>query len=228
MTLPKKCSMPPLDQDIGGLRMHALLTDTFIITPDITPAQRKWRSWLVHCLVKTARHYEEARDLVLAQINESTRPPEDLAKGRLLPLIDFSLEMEDCITSLDKAITCIYALAKNNTLPAAAVVRLENEVKTLKRFRNKQEHMHNHIANGQTGDGPIMVMVADDGDSMRLLKLTMPFTSVYRLVDALYRDVLQFFPDFTASGPGARKGTPQVSITGVLINTPGRAVMSDS
>ena len=220
--------MPPLDQDSDGLRMHAFLENAFGITPNLTPAQRKWRSWLVHCLVKTVRHYDEARELILAQIIESTRSPEELAKGRLLPLIDFSLEMEDCITSLDKAITCTQALAKKNSLSATAVAELDNEVKTLKCFRNTQEHMHLKIASGETGNGPIVVAVADDGNSMKLLKITMSFTSVYRLVDALYRDVSQFFPNFIASMPKAQGGTLQISITGTLINTPGRAVTPNS
>ena len=228
MTLPKKCGMPLLDQDIEGLRVHALVTATFTTMPNITPAQRNWRSWLVHCLVKTARHYEETRELVLAQISESTRPAEEMAKGRLLPLIDFSLAMEDCITSLDKAITCVQALAKKNSLSVTAVAELCNEMETLKLFRNKQEHIHLKIANGQTGQGPLVVTVADDGNSMKLLKLTMPFTSVYRLIDALYRDVSQFFPNFIASMPKAQGGTLQTSITGTLINTPGRAVAPNS
>ncbi len=205
--------MASLDQNIEGLRTHAIFTNIFIDSADITPAQRKWRSWLAHCLMKTARHYNEARALILAQIGERERSPAELMKGRQLPLFDFSLEMEDCITSLDKTITCIKILAEKNELPAARVLELKEEMQRLKEFRNKQEHMHKLIAAGQTGDGPILVVVADEGDSMKLLKLTMPFAAVHSLIGAAYRDISGLFPAHDPLSPATPAGTLQLSGT---------------
>ena len=88
MALPTHCGMPPLNLNIEGLRKHAMLVTLFVSESDVSIEKRKWRSWLVHCLVKTARHYNEARSLILAQINEGKRPPA-VEKGRQLHMFIF-------------------------------------------------------------------------------------------------------------------------------------------
>ena len=62
--------MPPLTQHIEGLRSPALLVSVFVGPPEATPAQRRWRSWLVHYLTKAARHYENARKLTVMDAKE--------------------------------------------------------------------------------------------------------------------------------------------------------------
>lgn len=95
--------MEPLNQNIEGLRTHALAVAMFLPETGISAEARRWRSWLVHHLLKTARHYNEARHLIMAQIAESKRSAAEMMEGRYLPILDFALAMEDCITSLDKA-----------------------------------------------------------------------------------------------------------------------------
>lgn len=111
-TQPK--GMPPLTQNIEGLRSHSLLVSIFVAPPEATPAQRRWRSWLVHSLTKAARHYENARKLTVmdARAANGTHPG-----GQALPMLDYAFELEDCITSLDKAIACIQALHAKGEFP---------------------------------------------------------------------------------------------------------------
>jgi len=190
-----------------------MLVSIFMPEPDVSVEKRKWRSWLVHCLVKTARHYNEARSLILAQINEGNRSSAEMAKGRQLPMFDFPFAMEDCITSLEKAVACIRALASKGEVQSAYVLALDDEMQSLNAFRRQQEHMHSQIAAGQTGDGPILVALSDDSNGMRLRGLTMSFSALFRLIDATYRDVATFFPAHDIQSPASQGGTPQISMS---------------
>jgi len=113
--------MPPLTQNIEGLRRHALLIGIFVGPPEATPAQRRWRSWPVHCLTKAARHYDNARKLMLMDSGETDRVE---SSSQPMPLFCYSFEMEDRITSLDKAIICIQALHGRGEFPSSRVTVL--------------------------------------------------------------------------------------------------------
>lgn len=208
--------MEPLNQNIEGLRTHALVVGMFLPEPGISAEARKWRSWLVHCLLKTARHYNEARDLILAQIAEGKRSAADMMKGRSLPILDFALAMEDCITSLDKVVVCINELEKKSAMSGGRVLALEAERAALKRLRNQQEHMHLQIAGGQTGEGPIYVTVADDDESMRLRDLSMSFGALHRLMDAAYLDISALLPSHDVNSAPGQAGMPTISMSATV------------
>jgi hypothetical protein len=216
MTIPTHCGMPPLTQNIEGLRLHALMVGMFMPEPEVSPAMRKWRSWLIHCLVKTARHYGEARSYVQQQINEARRPPEQMAGGRALPILDFAFAMEDCITSLEKVVVCMRELEKKGLAPGGRVLALEAERKALNDLRRQQEHMHTQIAKGETGSGPIFVTVSEDGERLRLRKESMSFSGLHRLVDAAYRDLAAMFPGHDVESAPTAPGVPGISITATM------------
>ena len=205
--------MPPLHLNIEGLRAHALLMNIFIPEPEVSAEKRKWRSWLVHCLVKMARHYNEARSLILDQVSEGQRPYAEMVKSRYLPIFDYAFAMEDCITSLEKTIACIRALSKKGEMTSAFVLALNSEQQSLNAFRRQQEHMHSQIVAGQTGDGPILVALSDNGDGMRLRGLTMGFDALYKLIDAVYRDISSLFPMHDVQSSPLQGGAPQLSVS---------------
>jgi len=213
MGVPVTCGMRPLDMNIEGLRSHSMLVSLFAAEPEISEEARKWRSWLIHCLVKTARHYNEARKLVLSQIEERNRTREEMEGGRLLPILDFPFAMEDCITSLEKLIVCMSTLVDKEKLPAGAISTLKNERKLLNKFRGQQEHMHNQIANGEVGSGPIFLMVSDDGNSIRYRSLSMSFQEIYQLIEAAYRDISALFPNHDSTSAEKEAGSIRIGIT---------------
>ena len=216
MVLPTHCGMPQLDQNIEGLRLHSMLVSAFIPEPDISAERRKWRSWLVHCLVKTARHYNEARELILAQLNEGERTAVELEKGRQFPILNFSFEMEDCITSLEKIVVCIRALETKSEIKSNCLLKLEKEKFLLNKLRNRQDHLHNQIASGETGKGPIFICLSENSDGIRFFEITLSFSALYQLVDAVYKEIANFFPKFDAASPPSRKGVPQISISATV------------
>lgn len=223
MALPTHCAMPPLIQNIEGLRLHAMLLNTFIPEPDISEIKRKWRSWLVHCLVKTARHYDQARELIIAQLAEEQRTLSEAGRGRSLHIIDFPFEIEDCITSLEKIVLCINALAKKGDIQPTHLNSLKREAMSLKEFRNQQEHMHGQIAAGQTGSGPIFACLTDNSEGFRFRKLEIPFSVVFQLIDAVYKDISGLFPKFNSQSSPAKKGAPTFSLSADVIVRPAPA-----
>ncbi|HSX83761.1 MAG TPA: hypothetical protein VLE50_00080 [Cellvibrio sp.] len=217
MSLPTHCGMPPLLQNIEGLRLHAILLNTLIPEPEIPDTQRKWRSWLVHCLVKAARHYDQARELIIAQLKEEELAKSEVGRERPLHIINFPFEIEDCITSLAKLVLCINALENNGDIQHTNISGLKREAISLNEFRNQQEHMHGQIASGQTGNGPIFACLTDDSDGFRFRKLEMPFSVVYQLIDAAYRDISRLFPRFNQESVPTRKGAPRFSLSAEVI-----------
>lgn len=166
----------------------------FVPEPELSDVQRKLKNWLVHCVHKAYRHYHEARNLVVEQLDEAKRPLKELAKGRQLPIVDFALEMEDCITSLDKAAKCVQKLAKAGLLKDDNLSRLTDELQALRDFRNAQEHMYERIASEKSG--PTMVMNTEDGQAMQLLESKVNFHAVCSLLEAVFLDVAAMFPMF--------------------------------
>lgn len=209
--------MPPLTQNIEGLRSHALLVSIFVGPPEATPAQRRWRSWLVHCLTKAARHYENARKLTVMDAREANDARPD---GQALPMLDYAFELEDCITSLDKAFSCIQALHGRGEFPDSRVMALASDVRLLRAFRNKQEHLHNHLASGETANGPILVAVDSNGLGIQLQKLSMTFSTLYGLIDAVYRDIASLFPRHDANSSPRAAGIPRLQITATVTTIP--------
>lgn len=216
MSIPKRCGMEPLNQNIEGLRTHALLVAMLLPETGISAEARRWRSWLVHCLLKTARHYNEARRLIIAQIAESQRSAAEMMKGRSLPILDFALAMEDCITSLDKVLVCISSLETKGAMSGDRVRSRQAEKAALKQLRNQQEHTHTQMAAGQTGRGPMYVTVAEDGERMCLRDLSMSFGALHQLIDAAYLDISALFPNHAVLSIPGQTAIPTVSISGSI------------
>ncbi|WP_034379968.1 hypothetical protein [Comamonas thiooxydans] len=208
--------MPSLELNIEGLRHHSVLVSLFVQVPEVSSEMRKWRSWLVHCMVKTARHYGEARELILAQLEEGRRTAQEMSGGRQLPILDFAFSMEDCITSLEKMLACIEVLTHRGHMVSQQVLALADERKRLNSFRRQQEHMHTQIASGQTGDGPIFVTTSQDGDGIKFRSLNMSFTEIHRLIEAAYHDLAALFPNFDPYSPSSASGTMTLSITATI------------
>lgn len=189
------CGLPELALNADGLRAAELRT-MFLSEPEVSPQKRKWRRWLVHCLIKASRHYKAARTLIEADVAEQLRPAAALAEGRLLYVLDFGLEMEDCITSLEKISQCLRTLSLRGDVTAVNLLALADQTRMLNAFRRQQEHMHEHLAAGQTGDGPIILAISEDGDHLKLRKLKMPLTAIHQIIQAAYLDVAALVPGF--------------------------------
>lgn len=217
MSIPNTAAMPALSQNTEGLRKHAMLVSIFN-TADIDPAVRQWQSWLVHCLVKATRHYNAARELVLAQQKE-TRQRANPGETRL-PMFDFAFEMEDCLTALDRAVGGITVLAGQGALDGAGLDALDADRRALRKLRNKVEH-GTDITSGQAGRGPIFVSVTQDGAGIQLLNRSLSFASLVALIGAAYVALAAHFPNHDAGSVPQLADTTVIRMWATLTATPG-------
>lgn len=212
MTIPSICGMPPLLANVEGLRHHAFLC--MFLTEDISAEKYKWRAWLVHMLVKAARHYDDARDMIEGQIRSTAA---DGSQGAPLPILDFSFAMEDCITSISKACQCLGALnAKVDASVGNRVLALVDERAILQKVRNQQEHMFSQISSGETGKGPIFLAPSKDGEHVLFRSLAMPFADVHRLIEAVYLDISMLAPNFDPASARVAPGVMTLKATATI------------
>jgi hypothetical protein len=219
MALPTHCGMPPLSCNVEGLRVHSFAQTMFFPDKETSVGKKKWRAWLVHCLVKSARHYDAAREIILRQLAEATRPADQLAAGRQLHIFDFPEQMEDCITSVFKAAMCLEKLAVSEGSFGRFCAANKADIESLRQFRNLHEHMHMQITNGEVGNGPIILSISEDGNSVRFRDKWMSFAVTHALIQDMYSALASLFPDFDASSAPQSASPTTISITSTMIIT---------
>lgn len=111
---------------------------------------------------------------------------------------------------------CISVLEAKGEMSGDSVQSLQAEKAALKKMRNQQEHMHTQIAAGQTGQGPIYVTVAEDGEGMRLRDLSMSFSALHQLINATYLEISALFPNHNVRSPAGQAAIPTFGISGSI------------
>lgn len=211
--------MPALTCNVEGLNLHSLAQTILFPDEETSLAKKKWRAWLVHCLLKGARHYNAAREIILRQLAEATRPSDQLAAGRQLHIFDFPEQMEDCMTSIFKVAMCIERLTDSEKTFDRFCSANKDAIESLRQFRNQHEHMHMQISSGEVGNGPIILSISDDGYSIRFRDKRMSFAVMHALIQSMYSALASLFPGFDAlSAPQAASPTT-ISITATMTVT---------
>jgi hypothetical protein len=203
-----QCKMPHITWNIEGLRTHSVAKNMFGFgAPSVV--ERRWMGWLVYRLVNAARHYNEARQCVLLQVNAARNASNSVS----FPIFDFAFAMEDCITSLEKAIVCLNLLARDNLVFASFPTALPVERQQLNSVRRQQEHMQQQLPSGQTGNGSILLTLDEGGTHIRLRDLRMPVASVHALIGEVFRCLCLTHQDFDSGSAAQPAGTLQLTMT---------------
>lgn len=202
------CTLRPLTKNFEGLRRHNQLQ---IFVPDsLSTEQRRLRTWLVHVVHKAARHYTAARDIVLADIRSSRLPDGSVA----FHIWDFCLEIEDCVATTYKGLKCAALLADRGGGPGALEVTPEG--KAVSNLRNKLEHMHTAIGGGQSGSGPVFIVLDASREHLCLRDLKVPVDYVPKLLEDLFKATAAMFPQFDPASAPEREGPSVLSITATI------------
>lgn len=221
MALPKQCGLRSPVNNIEGLLSAAVMDSMFGLSK-APEEERKRNIWLVRCLTKAHRHYDAARNLVLDQLN-----PQRLANRRLpagaaaLPILDFHFEMEDCITSLYKVVELLKRLSKAELGQQRLFSAPQKALETLASIRNLQEHMHTQVMSGQTGPGPVLVTLDEEGTTLQLRRVRLPIAMLDELLDAAYQAAARLYPSFDANSPPTSGGPMVLSMTTTIEIVPG-------
>jgi len=140
---------------------------------------------------KAVLEYLRARQMVLAQINESNRPPEEMAKtGRIIYMFAFVDHMENCINACRRLLALLDRVKSDTSIPDNAPVKIAVEhalSKDVFDFRNTIEHMEERIESGQIRDGePVVLMLSADSKAIEVGRHRMSLESLASLLVALH------------------------------------------
>jgi hypothetical protein len=205
--------MPPLTINVEGLKGHSFLIHTFGLDKTLTVEQRGWHVWLIHCLVKAARHYNAARNTILMQLDEAKRSSEDMRQGRSLPILDFAEYMEDSVSSIFRASMCARLLVGEVASLSLFCETNKDAIDRLLKLRNQHDHMHTQIAAGQVGSGPIVLSLDEDGDTLRFRNCRFPLVMLHSLIQGLYGALVALYPQFDENSAPQPQGTFGISMS---------------
>ncbi|NIC07152.1 hypothetical protein [Billgrantia bachuensis] len=196
MTLPIATNIPEIDFNIGGLRSHAIL-NIFVQELGLSAEEMKFRGWLLHTVFSAARHYSSARQLVVQQNNSDQQRD----GGLVLHLLDVSENLEGCVTGVYRSCMAVRRMHSKSEPCRVFVESYSGKVDSLARLRNQFEHMHGQIVSGETGDGPISIILSGQGRSLSFRRLKLDITSLYDLIHGLYQVVASMYPSFSSNVP---------------------------
>lgn len=223
--IPTTCKLRPLTANFEGLKRHSQLL--IFLPEDLDHEARRLRGWLLHVGHKAARHYGAARKLVLDQLHASQGPSGEAR----LPILDFSLEMEDCVTSIYKANMCVNLLARRNLDFAKRPRQLHDEKHAIAELRNTLEHMYTAMAGGQSGTGPVVIALDAAGDHICLGKRRVDVQALPAVLENIFETVAGLFPKFDLTSAPEPAGVVQLGITATIevhkVSAPGPAGHAD-
>lgn len=218
MSLPNADNIPELYFNFEGLNRHSFLA---ILLPEAQNSddERKLRSWLLHTLVSSARHYNKARELVFLQNTASHNND----GGTVFHVLDLSEHMEDCISATYRACMAVRRMSKNNDGLQAFVDKHLLAIEKLSKIRNQFEHMHSQIVSGEVGSGPISITYSDGGTVIQFRKQKLKTALLYELIRGLYFSIASLYPRFDPSSKPEKGGPMKLTVSAEMTYESGRS-----
>jgi len=169
MALPSECKMP----DLSGLDslMNRLIVQALIGEPGLSQKTRLYRRNFVRLVDRALREYHEARELIVAQIAEMDRSPEEMSRdGRSIYLFTFPDHIETCINAVRRLYKLLERIKTEKELPGLPR-ELRRQVETIQgtivKIRGAIEHMDELILKGEIAVGkPVMAAGSENWDAV--------------------------------------------------------------
>ncbi len=208
MTLPIAENIPKLDFNFEGLKRHSYF-GMFLSEDSLSKEKSKLRAWLLHTLIKSARHYSKARELVSLQNN--TDQVRD--GGVIFYVFDLSEQIEDCISTTYRICMAVKKMNSENLESNNFCLNNDATIQKLGKIRNQFEHMHDQIVSGETGRGPIFITLSDSGRMIKFRKVKLETTSLYSLIKGLYIIIAGLYPQFDVNSKPEAGGLTKLSVS---------------
>jgi len=179
MAIPSECKMP----DLSGLDsplIGRLIVQLLVGEHGISRKAGLYRRNFVRLVDKALGEYNEAREVILAEIAEANRPAEEMSKdGRRIYFPAFTDHIETCINAvrrLYKLLQRIKSERESPVLPRELRRLVEKIEESIVDIRDAIEHMDERIQNDEIAPGkPIMATVNKNGDGVVVSKYEMKF-----------------------------------------------------
>jgi hypothetical protein len=182
-------------EDLSGLKK---LQPTLILNlvfaqgdMDISRSTALNRRLYIRLLDKTLDEYKEARDLIIDQITEGQRNPEEMTQnGRYIYMFKFIDHMENCISSVRRIVRFLEILKGNQdglAFPRIVRKHIESLATSIIDVRNIIEHMDEKIQNDVIQENePVMLKIMDTQDGIVIAGHSLRFSTMSTLIKMLY------------------------------------------
>jgi hypothetical protein len=211
MSLPTSENIPELNFNFEGLKRHSFLC-IFLPEKILSKDDVRLRSWLLHTIVTSARHYSKARELIILQ--DKAISSQD--GGTIFYILDLSEQIEGCITATYRACMAINRMSQNNELLRNFIEQHSTAIDKLGKIRNQFEHMHSQIVSGEIGSGPISITLSDSGKFIKFRRLQMETVALYALIKDLCATVAGLYPGFDINSKPEAGGPVKLTMTATI------------
>ena len=193
MALPSECKMP----DLSGLDslMNRLIVQALIGEPGLSQKTRLYRRNFVRLVDRALMEYQEARELIFAQIAEMNRSSKEMIRdGRSIYLFTFPDHIETCINAvrrLYKLLERIKTKKQSPGLPRELRRQVETIEETIVDIRDAIEHMDELIHNSELAAGkPIMAAGSENWDAVVVSNYELKFEDLAIVLRKMYEIAL--------------------------------------
>ena len=169
MTIPTQCKMP----DLSGLDsplFNRLFVKLIVGERNISFKASLYRRNFIRLIDKALREYNEARNIVLAQIAEANRP---------VYIYRFTDHIETCINAVSRLFALLDRISSEKEspqFPRPLRRLLQTKNRSITTIRNSVEHIDEHIQKGEISPGnPIMLTLNEEADGIVVSKSEIKF-----------------------------------------------------
>jgi hypothetical protein len=189
MAIPLECKMP----DLSGLDsplLNRLFVQLLIGERGLSPKVKLYRRNFVRLIDKALREYHNARETIIAQIEEKKRLPEEMARdGRIIYIVAFTDYIENCINAirrLYKLLDRIKSEKESPILPRELRRLVETQSKSIIDLRDSVEHIDERIQKGELSPNkPLMLIVSKNEDSVVIDNYEIKFTDLALVLEKM-------------------------------------------
>ncbi len=149
------------------------------------------RRLYIRLLDKSVDEYNEARELIVAQIAEGQRSSAEMTKdGMHIYMFKFVDHMENCISSVRRILRFLDIIKGNQDgLTFSRTVRkhIESLTSSIVDVRNTLEHMDEKIQNDVIQENePVMLKILDTQDGITIASQSLKFSDLSALIKKLH------------------------------------------
>lgn len=194
MEIPSQCKMP----DLSGLDfplVTRLLVQLIVGERNLSRKAALYRRNFVRLVDKALRQYYEAREVILAEIAEANRPPEEMVKnGRYIYCIAFTNHIETCINAVSRLFRLLERIKSETdspSFPRELRRLLETKSKSIANVRNSVEHIDEQIQKDEITPGnPIMLSVNKNNDGVIVSNFEIKFKDLAIVLEKMHEIAL--------------------------------------
>ena len=144
--------------------------------------------------------YNEARECVIAQLEEMQRSAEEMAReGRKLYILGFDSHMKDCLKATRRLFGILEFVkrvkAGGLTIDRELTKRIKKHEKAVSNIRDFDEHIDERIKNRET-TVPVMLKLCDDDERVEFAEHSMKFVDLAWLLERFHELAMQWLDDF--------------------------------